>query len=280
MGGLDLRVDQSGGAHDLLHDPVGHLQLPRPGRRGHVHDLLHPLLELLEAERAVVDRARQPEPEIDERGLPRDVALVHPVELRHRHVRLIDHDEVVVREVVEERVRRATGLATVDVARVVLDPRAEADLPEHLEVVRGAHPEPLRLEQLALGLELGETLVQLLLDRDEGAFHPLVARDVVGSRERGEVADRVGEELPREWVEPADPLDRLAPPLDPVPDLLVAREHLEGVALDAERAPRAAHVLPLVLDVDEPLHRELHGELRAADRSEGCPSYCSGDPRP
>ena len=265
---LDLRVDQPRGPDDLLHDPIGHLQLPGARRRGHVHDLLDPLLELLETERTVVDRARQPEPEVDERGLPRDVALVHAVELRHRHVRLVDHDEVVVREVVEERVRGAPGRATVDVARVVLDPRAEADLPEHLEVVRGAHPEPLRLEQLALRLELGEALVQLLLDRDERALHPLVARDVMRGRERGEVRDRVGEQLPRERVEPADPLDRLAPPLDPVPDLLVAREHLEGVALDAERAPGAAHVVPLVLDVDEPLHRELHGEVRAADRAQ------------
>ncbi len=190
------------------------------------------------------------------------------MQLRHRHVRLVDHDEVVAGEVVEERVRRAPGLAPVDVPRVVLDAGAEADLAEHLEVVRGPHPQPLRFEQLALGLELGQAFVQLLLDRHERAFHPLVARDVVGGGERREVGDGVGQELAGQRVEAVDPLDRVAPPLDPVPDLLVAREDLEGVALDAERAARAAHVVPLVLDVDQPLHRELHGEVRAADRSQ------------
>ena len=101
------------------------------------------------------------------------------------------------------------------------------------------------------------------------SLHPLVAGDVVRGGERGEVRDRVGEQLPRQRVESADPLDRVAPPLDPVPGLLVAGEHLERVALDAEGAPRAAHVVPLVLDVDEPLHRELHREVRAASRSAG-----------
>ncbi len=84
------------------------------------------------------------------------------------------------------------------------------------------------------------------------------------------------EELTRERVEPADPLDRLAPPLDPVPDLLVAREHLERVTLDAERAARPAHVVPLVLDVDEALHRELHREVRTADRSQQLPLVLLG----
>jgi hypothetical protein len=36
---------------------------------------------------------------------------------------------------------------------------------QHLEIVVGALLQPLRLEQLAARLELGEALVELLLDR-------------------------------------------------------------------------------------------------------------------
>ena len=104
-------------------------------------------------------------------------------------MRLVDHDEVVVREVVEQRVRGAAGRSTVDVPRVVLDPRAEADLAEHLEVVGRPHPEPFGFEELALGLELREALVQLLLDRHQGLLHPLVAGDVVRGGERREIRD-------------------------------------------------------------------------------------------
>ena len=54
---------------------------------------------------------------------------------------------------------RSPALASVEVARVVLDARAEADLAQHLEVVARPHPQPLGLEQLALRLELREALV-------------------------------------------------------------------------------------------------------------------------
>ena len=93
------------------------------------------------------------------------VAVVHRPDLRHGHVRLVDDDEEVLGEVVEQRVRRLARRAPVDVPRVVLDAVAEADLLHHLEVERRAHAQPLRLEQLALPLELGEPLGEFDLDR-------------------------------------------------------------------------------------------------------------------
>ena len=78
------------------------------------------------------------------------------------------HEQEVVGEVVEQRERRLAGLAAVDGARVVLDAVAVPDLGHHLEVVLGAHPQPLGLEQLALLLEPGQPLLQLGLDALDG----------------------------------------------------------------------------------------------------------------
>ena len=75
-----------GGPHDLLDHPGGVLQLP-VGRRGrHEHDLVHPLDELVEAQRPVVGGRRQAEPVVDEDLLAAPVALVLAVELRHGDV--------------------------------------------------------------------------------------------------------------------------------------------------------------------------------------------------
>ena len=49
-------------------------------------------------------------------------------------------------------------------------PVQHADLAHHLEVVVGAHPQPLRLEQLALLLEPRQPLLQLGLDAVDGAL--------------------------------------------------------------------------------------------------------------
>ena len=199
------------------------------GRR-HVHDLADPFAELLEPQRPVVDRARQPEPVLDERSLSGDVTLVHAVELRDRHVRLVEHDKVVVGEIVEQGERCGAGVASVDVPGVVLDAAAKPHLAEHLEVVVGAHAQPFGFQELALPLEQREPLAELLLDRDDRPLHPLVGCDVVRRRERRVVDDVVLDDLAGERIEHADPLHLVAPPFDPVPAQLVRREDLQGVA--------------------------------------------------
>ena len=82
----DLGVDQTGGTHDLLGDLRGHLDLVRARRRRQEHDLVHRLRELLEAERAVVHRGREPESVFDQRLLAGAVTFELPVELRHGDV--------------------------------------------------------------------------------------------------------------------------------------------------------------------------------------------------
>ena len=72
----------------------------------------------------------------------------------------------------------------------------------------------------------------------------------------------------------------VAPPFDPVAGGVVRGEHLEGVALHAERAARAAHVVALVLDVDQPLHRELERDVGAAVGPQDLPLVLLGRTQP
>ena len=94
---------------------------------------------------------------------------VHAVDLRDGLVALVDEEQEVVREVVEQRVRRRAGGAAVHVAGVVLDAVAVADLPHHLDVVAGPLLQPLRLQELAPVAEPLQPLVQLCLDALDGA---------------------------------------------------------------------------------------------------------------
>ena len=210
-------------------------QLPRAGRRRDEHDLVHLLEELVEAQRPVVERRRQPEAEVDERLLARAVALVHAADLRHGLVRLVDEDHVVRGEVVEQRVRRRARRAAVEDARVVLDPVAEPELLHHLEVVLGALPDPVRLEHPALVVELLDLLLELLLDLDDGALDRRLRGDVLRGREdRDRVEPR--QHLAGQRVEVRDRLDLVAEERDAVRRLRVRRLDLEHVALDAEAA--------------------------------------------
>ena len=107
----DVRVDDTGRADELLDDALAPLELVWTGRRAHVDRLVDAGLELLERQRTVVERRRQPEAEVDQDLLARPVVLVHADDLRDRHVRLVDDEQPVRREVIEQRPRPGARLA-------------------------------------------------------------------------------------------------------------------------------------------------------------------------
>ena len=219
-------------------------------RRRDEHELRHLREELVEAKRAVVERRRQAEAEVDERLLARPVALVHAADLRDRLVRLVDEDDEVGREVVEQRVRRRARRAAVEDARVVLDPVAEPELLHHLEVVLGALADPVRLEHPALRLELLHLRLEL------GAIST-TARSIVGFEVTYCVAGKTVIVSSRESTSPvsgskcviastSSPKNEIA-----VRGLGVGGLELEHVALDAEPAAAEQRVVADVLDVDQ-----------------------------
>ena len=219
------------------------------GRR-QVDGLVDPVGELLPLQRAVVHRRRQPEAVLHQRPLAAHVALVHAADLRHGHVRLVDDQQEVVREVVDEAAAGAAGRAAVDVPRVVLDAGAEADLAHHLDVVGGAHAQPLGLQQLALPLQLGQPLLELGLDAADRPLHPLRAGDVVAGREDEQLVD-LAHHLTGERVQVVEPLDLVTEHLDPAGQLLVHREDLDRVAPHPERAAGEGEVVAGVLLGDQ-----------------------------
>lgn len=187
---------------------------------------------------------------LHEGALAGGVALVHRADLRNGDVRLVDDEQEVVREVVEQGVGRGAGRAAVEVHRVVLHAGAGADLAEHLDVVGGAHAQPLGLQQLALLLQLGQALAQFLLDVVDRPLHALGAGDVVGGGEDVQLLV-VADDLAGERVQRGQRLDLVAEHLDADGQLLVDREDLDGVAADAEGAASEGQVVARVLDVDE-----------------------------
>ena len=138
----------------------------------------------------------------------------------------------------------------VDVSRIVLDTRTEADLPHHLDVVVGPHPKSLRLKQFALLLQFGQPLLELLLDRGDRIRHPLRPRNVVSRREDPQRID-LADDVTGQRMQIVQRLDLVAEELDAHREFLVGRDDLDGVAAHPERATGECHVVAGVLDVDE-----------------------------
>src|SRR5262249_11079750 len=145
--------------------------------------------------------------------------------------------------------------AAAEPARVVLDPRTVADLHEHFHVEARAGAEPLRFEQLALGAELRQPLLQLGADPLDSAFDARLRRDEVLRRVDVQVVE-LPQRLAADGVDDGERLDLVAEQLDAQGELLVGGPDLDHVAADAELAALECRVVALVLDVHE-LEQEL-----------------------
>ena len=108
----------------------------------------------------------------------------------------------------------------------------------------------MRLEQLALTLELLEALAQFVLDADDCVAHAVLAGHVVRGREHDELVDLV-EALTGERVDHDDLFDLVAEELDAHHSLVVGRVNLDDVAPHSELAADQVQVVALVLHVDQ-----------------------------
>ncbi len=169
-------------------------------------------------------------------------------------------------EVVDQAVRPLARRAVVEDPRVVLDPRAEADLAQHLHVVLGALAQAVRLEQLALPLELRAARLELGADRGDRALGLAVGDVVVRGRPDRDVLEVVGDQFARQRIELRQRLDVVAEEHGAIGGLGIGREDLERLALDAEVAAREHGVVAGVLDRDELVQQRVAIDRLAASQ--------------
>jgi hypothetical protein len=138
-------------------DAAGLLHLPGPGVAETATDLRAHRVPFVEAQRPVVDAARQAEAVFGERDLAPVVARAMPP-ICGTVWWLSSTNSRRFGQIFEQGRRRLAGQAAGEEAAVILDAGAGAGGGDHLEVEIGALLEPLRLEQLALGDQLLEPL--------------------------------------------------------------------------------------------------------------------------
>src|SRR6266704_405802 len=248
----DARVHEPGRADHLLAQRVAReLELVGARRGRDVDGLAGQPRELVEDERTVVERGGHPEAVLDQRFLARPVAVVHAADLGYRHVALVDDDQGVLRQVLDQRRRRLAWLPARQVARVVLDPVAVAELAQHLHVEERSLLEPLRLQQAVALAQERQPLAQLLLDGLERSRELGRLGDVVARRVDVDPIEAL-EHRAAQRVDPGDRVDHVAEELDPERDrLLVGREDLDDVTPHSEGPAVEVVVVPLVLDGDQ-----------------------------
>ena len=95
---------------------------------------------------------------------------------------LVHDKQKILREIVDECVRRTSRRTPRQHARIVLDARAETDLLQHFNVIAGALRDALCLDQLAVFLEVFYALFQFFFEVLDGFLQLFLGRNVVARR--------------------------------------------------------------------------------------------------
>ena len=144
-------------------------------------------VELVKIQRAVVIRRGQTEAIIHKALLTRAVSGVHGAHLRQRHVRFIDEQQKIIREIIEQCARLAAGLTARKHARIVFDALAHTDLAEHFNIIACTLLDALRFDEFIFGLKKLDAFFHFGLDLLERDRHFFARNDVMRRRVDGDM---------------------------------------------------------------------------------------------
>ena len=136
-------------------------------------------------------------------------------------------------------------------AGVVFDPVAVAHLLHHLEVVFGAHLDPLCLDVFAIRFEPGDALNHLIPNVSHGDLHLFLGRHELLRGEEGQMGEFAAG-MAGEGIEKGDPVDLIAEELEAHRLLVVlGGKDFHNVTPDAEFSPAEFDFVPLVEHCDD-----------------------------
>ena len=249
--------------HDLLDQRVLGLRALVVGRGCRDKDhLVEAFLALVESQRPVVERRRQPEAIFDQRLLARPVAAVHGPQLGHGDVALVDEHQVVFREIVEQRRRRVAGRSSGQMARVVFDAVAVPEFLDHLQVKVGPFLDPLGLDEPVFQTEERDPLLEFGDDGLDGALAGDFGGDVVAGRKDGRPLQPFDDQAAQR-IDFGDLLDPVAEKIDAQgPILFVSGKQLDPVAPDAKDAAMKIVIVALILQGHEVPQKAVTADLQ------------------
>ena len=212
---------------------------------------MHPLLKLLKGQGTVVKGAGQAEAIAHQRFLSRSIAVVHGMDLRQRHMTLVDEEEKIIRKIVDQRhggrAHRTIGQHT----GVVLNTAAMSQLPQHFDIVHGALLQPLGFHQHIVFFKIFQPLLQFPFDGGDRLLHLLGGGDIVACGINGNVAHGA-QHLPRDGVELTDAVDLIAKKFHADGSTLgISRENLHRVATDTELIALKGEVVAVITDIHQ-----------------------------
>ena len=162
---------------------------------------------------------------------------------------LVDHQQRVGGQVIKQCGRRCSGFAPGEVARIVFDAVAVAQLHDHFQVEAGALFQPLGFYQFVVGTQVIKALLEFFLDVFDSGEQGFAGRYVVALGVEGK-ARHFTNHFARQGVEGTDAFDFIVKQLNANGfKVRFGRVDIYHIAAHTEGCPRKVHVIAGVLQI-------------------------------
>jgi len=176
-------------------------------------------------------------------------------------VGLVHEQDEVLGKIIEQAGRRFPGLAAIQMAGIVLDAVAVAQLLDHLQIQLGPLLQTLRLHQTPAGLEGRQPFQQLLTDVGRGPLEVVLGGNEVAGRIDDGLA-HFRQHIPSQRVHLAHRVDVVTEKLDAQgPFVMVGGDDLQNVPAHTEGTTMEVIVVAFVLDFHQTGDEGIHGHM-------------------
>ena len=207
--------------------------------------------KLFKLKRPVIPSRGQTEAVINEGLLSGAVPLVHPPDLRHGHMRLVDKQEKIIGEIIQQSRGRFTLFSKVQMARVVFNAVDVACLKHHFNIKICPLFQPLGFEKFLLAFKKFQPFPQLLSDVFDGDLDFVSGGDEVFGREQA--VRFVGFFVSAgERVKFGNLFQIISEKIQAQNPILVRRHNFDDVSPHPESAAAQFHVISEVLQIHDP----------------------------
>ena len=150
--------------------------------RRHEQYLINLTFKFFETKWTVIQRRRQPKSIVHQRSLSGLISVVHTANLRNRLVRLINHYDKIIREIIHQCIRRLPWSKSCQMPGVVLDPWTESGLTHHFYIKIRSFRNSLGFQKFIFTFEIFHLFFQFNFNIFNCFFHTLLRYNVMGCR--------------------------------------------------------------------------------------------------
>ena len=122
--------------------------------RRHEQYLINLTFKFFETEWTVIQRRRQPKSIVHQRSLSGLISVVHTANLRNCLMRLVNHHNKIVREIINQSIGRLPRRKPCQMSGVVLDSGTKTCLFHHFQIKIGPFADSLCLEKFVFAFKI------------------------------------------------------------------------------------------------------------------------------